>query len=240
MTQAHTDHEDDLLAAEMALGLLGDGALAAARVREARDPQFAALVAEWNERLMPLLDAIEPVEPPSSVWDRIAASLATPNFGNVVELKRRVRFWRGAAAALTAVAASLAIVVGFRAADRVRPAPQQNAASETLVAAIAPEDAPTMAVISFDRAAASLIVTPAALTPVPGHSHELWLVPATGDPRSLGLVAPGEARRIAVAGDIAGLFGSEVTLAISAEQEGGSRTGTPGGPIVATGKLRRV
>lgn len=242
MTDAARPHpDDDLLAAELALGLLSDGAAAAARVREVRDPAFAALVGEWNERLMPLFDAVEPVEPPASLWGRISASLAPKGSGNVIALKRRVRFWRGAAAALTAVAASLAIVVGFRAADRVRPTPpQQNVVSDTLVAAITPEDAPTMAVISFDRAAASLIVTPAALTLVPGHSHELWVVPATGDPRSLGLVAPGAARRVVIAGDVAGLFDSEVTLAISAEQEGGSRTGKPGGPIVATGKLRRV
>lgn len=233
--------EDDLLAAELALRLLDGDALAAARDREARDPAFAAAVASWNEALAPLLDGAD-VAPDAGVWTRIATSLALQRPDtNVVALGRKVRFWRTATAGLTALAASFAIILGVRALDSAPPATAPAATSgETLIATVVPEGAPAMAVIAFERTSKSLIVTPAALTPVPGRSHELWVVPATGDPRSLGLIAPGAARRIALADDLAGLFGSQATLAISAEQEGGSRTGSPGGPIVATGKLRRV
>ena len=91
-----------------------------------------------------------------------------------------------------------------------------------------------------ERTLGRLVVTPAALAPVVGHSHQLWLVPAEGNPHSLGLVTPGDARRIAVPAALVRTFAADATIAISAEQEGGSPTGQPAGPIVATGKLRPV
>lgn len=242
MTDRGTDPDDELLAAELALRLLEGDALHAARTREAAEPAFAREVAAWHERLGGLLDDVAPVEPDASMWGRISAALALRDpRNNVVQLKRKVRFWRVSAAALSAVAASLLFGVALRNTPAVSPpAPTNLQPREVLVAAIEGEDAPTLAVISVDRTERSLIVAPAALTPVPGHSHELWIVPATGNPRSLGLLSPGPARRIALAQDLAGLLARGSTLAISAEAEGGSRTGLPQGPIVATGTLRPV
>ncbi len=48
--------DDDMLAAEYALGLLEGEELLAARGREASDPVFAAAVAWWQDRLAYLLD----------------------------------------------------------------------------------------------------------------------------------------------------------------------------------------
>lgn len=271
--------EDDALAGELALRLLDDAELAQARARETADPAFAAAVADWDARLMPWLDAIAPVTPDPNLWERIAsvlaqgrAALADPvPDGNVVALRRKVRNWRAATAGLTALAASLALFVGFREltdTPRTRivtrtvpvptpvpvpvptpvpapapvpaPTPPPAASRELMVAALTPDDAPTMAVVSYDRVGQSLIVTPATLARVPGRSHELWVVPATGNPRSLGLVTPGAARRIAIADDLERLFAGEATVAISTEREGGSRSGLPAGPIVATGTLRAI
>lgn len=270
-----TPEERELLSAERALRLLDGSDDRRARMLEESDAGFAAAVTAWNERLGSLFDEIPPVEPAAGVWDRVAAAIVRPGpASNVIALRRRVGFWRGAAVTMTALAASLALVVGFRDPDETKivsrtrtvpvpvpvpvpapsatpapapapapesaPAPAPTVPGEVMVAAITPDDGPTMAVVSWDEAGQSLVFTPATLTPVAGHSHQLWVVPAIGNPRSLGLVAPGPARRIAIADDLARLFDGNATVAISAERKGGSTSGAPEGPIVATGKLRRV
>lgn len=235
--------EDDVLAAELVLRLLGEAELNQARAREAADPAFAAAVAGWNARLMPWLDAIVPVGPDERVWERIVAQLPSAQVGgNVVALKRKVFSWRDAGFALAGIAASLLVMVGVRSTQDAAPVvPSASRSSDLAVAAVAPEGgAAALAVVSYDRVGASLIVTPAALAPLPVGSHELWVVPALGAPKSLGLIAPGPARRIVLADDLATAFAGEPTIAISSEQQGGSRTGLPVGPIVATGKLNRV
>jgi anti-sigma-K factor RskA len=242
MTDPRTDPDDDgLLAAELALRLLEGDALREARARESAEPAFAAAVDAWHERLAGLLTEVVPVEPDPAMWSRVSGALALHDpRNNVVQMKRSIRFWRASAAAATALAASLLLFVGLR---PVSEAPSVVPAAEprrVLIAAIDGAGVPPLAVISVDPGDNSLIVTPAALSPVPGHSHELWIVPKAGDPRSLGLLRPGPAMRIVLADDLARLLERGSTLAISAEDEGGSRTGLPKGPIVATGTLRAV
>lgn len=241
MTDPDIDTDDGLLAAELALRLLEGEALDEARAREAAEPAFAAEVAAWHERLAALLADVGPVEPDAAMWGRVSAALALRDPRNtVIEFKRKIRFWRASAAALTAIAASLLLGLSLRDTQSVQPSPTTAAPRQMLIAAIGGEGAPPLAVVSVDRTDKSLILTPAALTPVAGRSHELWIVPAAGDPRSLGLLRPGPARRIVLADDLAGLLAGGSTLAVSAEDEGGSRTGLPQGPIVATGTLRPV
>jgi len=241
MTDSGTDTDDGMLAAELVLRLLDGDALHDARRREAAEPAFAAQVAAWHERLAGLLADVAPVAPDAAMWGRVSAALALRDpRNNVVELKRKVRFWRASAAALTAIAASLLFGLGLRGPESIQPPSTTVGPRQILIAAIDGEGATPLAVVSVDRTDKSLIVTPAALTPVAGHSHQLWIVPAAGDPRSLGLLRPGPARRIVLADDLAGLLAEGSTLAVSAEDEGGSRTGVPQGPIVATGTLRPV
>ena len=270
MTKRDDDDEDELFAAELALRLLDGEALLAARARQSADPAFAAHVSVWQERLAGFFDEVEPVEPGDGLWERVASAIERYNPSEtVVVLTRRVGLWRGAAAAMTALAASLALFIGLRDPTTIKetqivsrtrtvpiptpvpvptptitpapvPEPTPPVSRDLRVAALTPDDAPTMAVVSYDEAGRSLIFTPATLTPVAGHSHQLWVVPASGNPRSLGLVTPGAARRIAIADDLAKLFGGEATVAISAERAGGSRSGLPEGPIVAKGTLRPV
>ena len=98
--------------AEYALGLLAGDDLRAAAARAASDPAFAQEVARWRGRLAPLAEDIEGVIPPASLWSRIDGALggAAAN-DNSVSLRRRVNVWRGLTGAMTALAASLAVVV---------------------------------------------------------------------------------------------------------------------------------
>lgn len=247
-----TTPERDALAAEWALRILADDEARDARALEVSDAGFALAVAAWEEAFAPLFDEIAPVEPDPAMLDRILAGIArlrlaegpaAPSAANddAVSVRRGLRFWRGTAAAMTALAASLALVLGLRAGRETAPAPQPVPVA-LAVAAIAPAEpttGPPLAIVSYDRTSRSLVVTPAAIGGAAGRARELWVVPASGKPRSLGLVQSGT-RRIVLADSLARELTGSPTLAISDEQAGGSRTGSPVGPVVATGKLLPV
>lgn len=73
----------------------------------------------------------------------------------------------------------------------------------------------------------------------PAHSHELWIIPAGGKPRSLGTM-PGAKMHMQLADALAQLMREGATIAITVEPPGGSPTGDPTGPMVASGKLQNT
>jgi anti-sigma-K factor RskA len=234
---------DDRLAAELALGLLEGEELAQARWRQGRDTDFDRAIASWEERLMPLIDGVRPVAPDPRVWEQIAARLGDREEGaNVVELRRKASLWRTYSAGMTALAAALALVIGLDAArqDPVVQAPAPQPPGATLVAALAKEGGPAALVITYDPNSRSLVATPAVLDPAAGHDHELWLIAGSEPPRSLGLVATGKSQKITIPPALLKSLGTEATLAVSVEPEGGSRTGKPTGPVIASGQLIRL
>jgi len=69
------DRDTDGLAAEYALGTLA-GAERDQFVEEmAQDPALEKLVAEWEQRLSPLNERIEPMKPPADLWAKIDAEV---------------------------------------------------------------------------------------------------------------------------------------------------------------------
>lgn len=241
-----TGEELDLLAGEYALGVLEGADRARAESLISADPDFRRRVARWSGRLAPLLDPVEPASPPQGLWRRIELGIATAAgakpadeapASNVHVLRRRINVWRGYSAAATALAASLALFLAVRPADVPVPQP----ATEPLVAMMSAEGSPAKLVATYDPGRGMLLVAPAAgVEAVAGHAHELWLIPADGKPRSMGIVAPGAPRRMAVAPPMLAEVKADVILALSVEPAGGSPSGQPTGPVVASGKLRRT
>jgi anti-sigma-K factor RskA len=235
------ENERDMLAAEHALGVLEGAERADAQRLEAGDAEFAGLVAEWHERFAPLLDEIAPITPDPALWDRINSALDNEGgrASNVHSLQRRVAMWRTYSAAISAVAAALLLVVGIDAFRSPAPQPEQPQPQRqpVLVANVAAEDRSAAFVVSYDPADRTMLVSPAVATPAPGHDHELWLIPASGTPQSLGLVASSSPHRLPVPGALQPQFRRDATIAISVEPVGGSPTGQPTGAVVATGKL---
>jgi anti-sigma-K factor RskA len=72
------------------------------------------------------------------------------------------------------------------------------------------------------------------------HAHELWVIPAGGKPRSLGTMGGGKQMHMRLADAIAALMESGATVAISVEPPGGSPTGSPTGPVIASGALTKA
>ena len=240
--------ELDLLAAEYSLGLLEGRERARAERLLATDAAFREAVGRWSGRLAPLLEEVEAASPPSGVWDRIEGAIDSrpaspapvePALGsNVHLLRRKVNLWRGYSAAATALAASLALFLVTRPPAEAPPPPP---AAAPLIAVMEAEGSPAKLVATYDPDSRMLFVAPAAgVAAVPGHAHELWLIPADGKPRPMGLLEPGAPRRVAIPAVLLGEVKAEATLALSVEPAGGSPTGQPTGPIVAAGKLVRT
>lgn len=252
MTDSFEPHEErDLLAAEYSLGLLEGAELEAARTRIGADPTFADAVEAWDRRLAPLFEGVAEVAPPAHLWPRIEQSIAArqtgepeaPGGDNVLLFRRRERMWRGIAGGMTALAAALALVLGLRIAQPDAPVPQappQEAPAPTLVASVTSEDGAATLAVAFAPDRRTLLVTPTRIQPAAGHDHELWLIPASGTPVSLGLVRADTPQRVQVPESLSGAVAPAATVALSVEPTGGSPTGLPTGPVIATGALRQI
>jgi anti-sigma-K factor RskA len=232
-----------MLAAEHALRLLEGDDLAEAQRLERSDPAFATAVAQWQERLAPVFDDFLEAVPDPSVWRRIQTSVRPAN-DNLASVSRRLRLWRGYGIAASAVAASLALFVGFNVGGRLEqvaaPAPMAQAERAVLVATLASQDEVTSLSVAYDGEQGSLLVSPGRLRRAPGRVHELWIIPAGGQPISLGLIRATEPQRLPIAREIAPHFRQRSAIALSVEPVGGSPKDGPTGPVVASGELLNV
>jgi anti-sigma-K factor RskA len=227
------------LAAELALGVLEGDELSRARAMVASDAEFRNEVERWSGRLAPLLDEVEPAPPPGAVWRGIEARLGpTSANDNMATLQRRVGMWRGIAGAAMAIAASLAVVLVVQPQPQTAaPTPPAVAASPPMVAMLGDEKR-MMLVASWDPMSRQLVLAVAGDMPAdPRHSHELWVIPADGKPRSLGVMGDSKQAHMKLAEALADLMSEGATVALSVEPRGGSPTGSPTGPVVASGAL---
>jgi anti-sigma-K factor RskA len=234
--------ERDFLAAEHALRLLEGEALLEARRLVAEDPNFAAEVGAWEQRLSPWLDGI-PEEAPSDIaWEEILRRLDGEKASStVVALRRRVKAWRAGTAVAAAAAAVLLMVQLAPSTRDPRPAPVEKAApARLLVASLAAENAADALTVTFLPKSRELVVTPARLAAASGRIRELWLIPAGGRPISLGVIGSDTVQRRSLPVELARDFRADATIAISDEPAGGSPTGQPTGEVLATGTLVRV
>jgi len=95
--------------------------------------------------------------------------------------------------------------------------------------------------VTYLPEAEEMLVSASGLTADGVHDHELWLVPADGgDLQSLGVVVPGEERRVALPNDITGNMGDGVELVLTREPIGGKPEGQNAGPVVAEGTFGQV
>ncbi len=224
--------DDDILAAEHALGL------ADASARESADALFAAAVEAWRQRFAPWAGPER--APPADLWTRIERQLPANDPG----VRDPAKPWRFATFAASAVAAALLGVIVMRpGGDAPVPLPVPQVAStpqsRVMVAALAPESGRGGVTVAYDEVSGRLTVTPVAMD-ADGRTPELWIIPADGTPRSMGVIGERSARMMTVAADRRALMKGGVTFAVSLEPEGGSPTGAPTGPVVMTGTMSIV
>lgn len=222
--------DDDLLAAELALGL--NGGLAddpAAAERRVSDPEFADRVAWWEQRLAGLTMPLG-TEPSPQLWTQIAARLPQ-NDNTRQENSGGLLRWKVISGALAAVSALTLFMLAQRPQIELPPAP-----GAPQVASLAGVKGSALAV-SYDSTARRLTIAPVQLDPGQGDA-ELWVIPVGAtEPISLGVIDTRKPSSRQLDPVKARLIATGATLAISLEPTGGSPTGRATGPIVASGKL---
>ena len=224
---------DDGLAIDTALGRLGREARAAAELRMTRDPGFRDAVAGWQRLLAPLDEATAPVAPPPMLWSRIEAVVAPPPAAPAAppSLWSSLNLWRGVAAASTALAVVAAILLVARPAPTPEP---------LLVATLASEGGAALVTATYDASRGAIILTPAGKADEAGRTPQLWVIEGDSPPRSLGTIDLGSPEAHAIPAERLRGLKAGSTLAISLEPAGGSTTGAPTGPVIATGKLTGI
>ncbi len=235
----------DRLAADYVAGTLRGPAR---RRFEALLPAHATLRSAeraWRERLMPLAAAVAPVEPSAAVWARIetrihgAASAAPASAARSAPESwwRQLAFWRGLSGLATAAAMAFAVLLAT-------PGPSQPPLIVVLSAAVPPAasgsgaDAgaviPASFVASISADGRAMVTRPLNNVSVQAdRALELWSLPASGAPRSLGVIAADKATVVKRSGVLDGT----TALAVTLEPPGGSPTGAPTGPVLYVGKL---
>jgi anti-sigma-K factor RskA len=219
--------DDNMLAAEYALGVLQGDARASFAKRMQDSPALTQAVRQWDEHFIAFTDDIPAVTPPAklrkSLENRLFAT-QQPSLWN------SLNFWRGLATA----AAVAVIAMG---AWTLRPV-EQNATS-TLVANVAAAEGTFKLVAYYDNTSNELRLNRVDGAAASGRSLQLWLIAGTDAPVSLGVMVDAAQSRIAVPAALREKLKSGV-LAVSDEPAGGSPTGAPTGAILATGPLTEV
>jgi anti-sigma-K factor RskA len=223
------EREDiDGLAAEYVLGTLDASERTAVAARRGREGDLDAAIGAWERRLAPLADAVPPLQPPRDLFAKIEARLAEGgSSGQIIELQQRVRRWRNLAAAASAVAACLLVVVGVR--ELARPQLPSN-----YVAVFQKDDVSPAFLLSVDLQTRTLSIRMVAAERQPGKSYQLWIATeqSGGVPQSLGLIEDRTDITRTVLTSYDPTVVQTATFGVSLEPAGGSPTGRPTGPAL--------
>ena len=253
----------DRLASAYALGTLRGGARRRFETlaREQAPVRAAALI--WQSRIASMNELQPQSEPSPAVWTRIDNLVQGEQQAQAMQATRQaalkesaqaeglggwlrsLALWRGATAAGVA-ATVVAVVVGVNMRDQLSQ--QMGSQVATLQAQLqATPQIEYVAVLSDDKAAASMLVTfdpkskrltlqrVGAYQEAGDRSLQLWALPPSGGPKSLGVLGSDKVLRLTAGeGDV-----REVpTLAISLEPKGGVPSeGGPTGPVLFKGAL---
>ncbi len=235
------NHDDELRCAEYALGVLSAAERRELEREAGENPLVQANLHRWQARIAPLAEDAPPVEPPPRVWQRIQRDL-----GVAPEVRAarpapstwwdNLRLWRwlglGAGiAALVLLAVNFSSLMHFGQPTAV--------VSPYMVAAIARQDGVTHWTATVDTRRGNMVVVPADKSVIAaGRATELWLIPPNAKPIALGVFPADQPASMALPPEILAQMGDNAMLAVSIEPSGGSPTGQPTGPVVASGTIR--
>lgn len=223
---------DAVTAAELAFGLLEGRDLRDAEARRRSDPAFAAEVERWERHFALWFERSPEVIPPATA--REALFRAT---GRSAANDNPARGWKLATFLSSAVAAALVLFLAVRQA----PAPVEVPGAEPsrlLAAALTAEDGITKVPAVIELRDGRLRM-PAAIAVPAGRSAQLWLIAGTDRPAPIGILeasGDGFSAELRLPAKVA----PGTVLAISIEPMGGSPTGQPTGPVVASGPLTAI
>lgn len=217
------------LAADYVLGTMRGAARRRLQRWRAVSPELDEHCAFWEVRLMPLLLQLRPMRVPDEVWPRIEAQLGFRRARTPIRARR-----------IAAIAASLVLVgvAGLFAWLQVGPSSIVETSSINTPAGATIWEVGIRGRLAVAR---QLVVqTHGGASPPTARSYELWALPSSGKPVSLGVLPAraGSTVRILTVSQRAALALAE-KIAVSVEPVGGSPTGQPTGAIAYVASLTR-
>ncbi|KHJ50995.1 RNA polymerase subunit sigma-70 [Vreelandella venusta] len=245
MTRAHESDDLHALAGEYVLGTLPIAEREAFEARLANEPALQKAVAAWEERFFPYTAIVDPVTPSDYLWPRIErsmkASAVRPTAPVVIparapvaprrRLMHSLPFWRAATGAGLAAALAMGVMLSN--------VTTQPAVPEYMVVLLAPQTQSAGWVVqAASRQEIQLI--PLGTFEVPeGKALEFWTKADDWQaPVSLGLVEPGQPLRLRL--DQLPPLEDNQLFELTLEEETGSPTGLPTGPIEFIGRAVEI
>ena len=218
------------LAAEYVLGTLRGAARRRFEAMMAGDPSLRDVVARWEGWVNPLADRVAPVEPPARVWKAIEARIGAPRAR--ASFWSNVDFWRAWGLVTGGVAAVLlAFFAWLYTGPRGEP---------VFVAVLTSATHQPMGVVSMHSPNLLRVRVVHNWKSMEDKSLQLWVMPESGAPRSLGLVRNEVGDTLITIKPTDPRVRGARMLAISAEPPGGSPTDQPTGPMLCSGMVAPV
>ncbi len=234
---------DEVLAGEFVLGVLDSAQRGQLQARAETDRVFAQHIEQWERRLAPLLNDIQPVEPPAQAWAGICRRLGWTEREASASVWASLGLWRAAT-----VLASLIAVVAITLTVKERPitvatppVAKQAEPQARPVTPLAHDDGTPGWLASVDAAHGTVLMVPVPSAPDPqGRVAELWLIPAGQAPRSLGVVSINSSHTVTVPQDARAALVAGSVLAITLEPAAGVPHAAPSSAIIAKGTIRQT
>ncbi|MEN5314552.1 anti-sigma factor [Pseudomonas koreensis] len=210
------------LAADYAIGLMSTAARRRFEQLLLDDAALRTELAQWQESLASLTDAIPQQPVPEHVWQGITARIEP----QVLHVPEKRPFWNWLRVSVAACSIVVLVFLGS----------QYNRDDARYRATLLTADA--QPALKVEAHADYLQVEPLTLAAVDAdRSLELWAIPADGKPISLGVIPAGGKGKVELSEAQKALIGKPIALAVSLEPKGGSPTGQPTGPVLYQGAL---
>lgn len=240
-----------LLAGEYVLGTLEGDELSEARRMQLSSPAFASAIEWWEWKLGSIAEAAGSYQPSPDVWNGIVARLDAEDLNDregpgVVPIERpaaRPAGWSIATALAGAAMAALGIFLWTSAPSGTGVAPPTvvtPAPSRQLVAQLQDEAANRRLASVIDTENRRLALNISGLEADEGQAPELWVIPEGGAPVSLGYIPQQGDFRRDLSEDETALLARGATLAVTFEEDIGTRHEAPSPPILLAGTLDEV
>jgi anti-sigma-K factor RskA len=220
----------ELLAAEHVLGMHSPRVRARFLRLLKEDFELRALVEQWETRLHPLALGLTEETPPTRVWEAIQQQIRRRD---ARKPKPALSFWRYAALLTSAAAVALVLYLGV--------APRTD--TPYMVAVMTAAQAEPMMIATWQDADEPVlrIQVLAHREMAPDSAWELWCLPGKNQPpMSLGLITTESVQTVKLNERQMRELTQAEALAMSVEPKGGSPTGLPTGPVLASGPLKKI
>ncbi|MEM1131727.1 MAG: anti-sigma factor [Pseudomonadota bacterium] len=232
-----TGKDKDVLAGELALGVLEGQERADAMRLMLSDPEFAAKVEIWREDLSGLYDDLPQAEPSAAVWDRISADIG--GVANDTGPNRSLAFWRGGALISGAVAAALMVALVFPRGDEAVSVPATAQQQSYAIAQLSSDIEGLTLAARFDPDAAQLRVRVDGM-PQSDTVPVLWVVSADDAVQPLGIINRKGETVLMVESAPRALIRDGSVFSVSMEPETEEPYAQPSAEFVAQGRITTI